>query len=278
MNEIKLSSWEAFEKELQRLQDERAQKKYRSNFLYRGQGDHNYKLSTTLERNDKLEMPLRDYHHLIYTVKPEIESFTGRDWNILSYPKGIDRWLTDNDTVMPNAFGCSPEFQSTYSYMTYLRHFGFPSPFLDWSGSPYVAAFFAFRQPSRCNTDVAIYAYLESTSEIGLKGASYNEPQIHRFGPYVRSDRRHFLQQSQYTICIIGAGGWRYSSHEGVFISGESSQDVLWKFIIPYSERLKVLKKLEEYNINALSLFGTKESLMETMALREIHLKEIDRF
>lgn len=118
-------------------------------------------------------MPLRDYHHLIYTVKPEIESFTGRDWNILSYPKGIDRWLTDNDTVMPNAFGCSPEYQSTYSYMTYLRHFGFPSPFLDWSGSPYVAAFFAFRQPSRCNTDVAIYAYLESTSEIGLKGMPY---------------------------------------------------------------------------------------------------------
>src|SRR5579871_975887 len=32
-----------------------------------------------------------------------------------------------------------------YDYMAYLRHHGFPSPLLDWTRSPYVAAFFAFR-------------------------------------------------------------------------------------------------------------------------------------
>jgi hypothetical protein len=30
---------------------------------------------------------------------------------------------------------------------------------------------------------------------------------------------------------------------------------------------LKVLKILDKYNINSLSLFGSKESLMETLAL-----------
>ena len=52
------------------------------------------------------------------------------------------------------------------------------------------------------------------------------------------------------------------------------NQDCLWKFNIPYSERLKVLKYLDGYNINDYSLFGSDESLMETMTLREIHFKD----
>jgi hypothetical protein len=56
-----------------------------------------------------------------------------------------------------------------------------------------------------------------------------------------------------------------------------SLQDVLWKFNIPSTERLKVLRLLnDDYNINAFSLFGSEESLMETMALRELDLRPTD--
>ncbi len=65
-----------------------------------------------------------------------------------------------------------------------------------------------------------------------------------------------------------------YVSHETAFARCDTDQDLLWKFNIPYSERLQVLKMLDRYNINALSLFGSEESLMETMALREIHLRD----
>ncbi|MGA2782930.1 MAG: FRG domain-containing protein [Smithella sp.] len=276
MQNINLNSWEDFENQLQRLEDERLQQKCQSKFLYRGQADHIFNLSTTLERNGQEKLSLKEYHHLITVVKPQIESFTGTNWNILPYPNGIDKWLKENDSLIPNAFGWSIEFQDTYSYMAYLRHYGFPSPFLDWSGSPYVAAYFAFWKPSQNKNNVSIYVYLESTSEIGLRGASSDKPHIHRFGPYIRTDRRHFIQQSQYTICIVHDGEWRYASHESTFARSDPNQDVLWKFSIPYSERLKVLKKLDGYNINALSLFGTEESLMDTMALREIHLRERD--
>ena len=47
-------------------------------------------------------------------------------------------------------------------------------------------------------------------------------------------------------------------------------QDFLWKLNIPWTERLKVLKILDTYNVNALSLFDSEESLMETMALRTL--------
>jgi hypothetical protein len=67
---------------------------------------------------------------------------------------------------------------------------------------------------------------------------------------------------------------WGYAPHEKAFARCDTKQDLLWKFNIPYSERLKVLRLLDGYNINALSLFGSEEGLMETMALREIHLRD----
>ena len=260
----------AFEEQLQKLENDRLQQKSKSKFLYRGQEDHSSNLLSTLERNGQEGMSLKEYHHLISVVKPQIESFTGGNWNVLSYPDGINKWLEENDTFLPHAFGWSPKFQDTYSYMVYLRHYGFPSPMIDWTSSPYVAAYFAFRRVSPSVEKVSIYVYLESKSEIGLKSGSSNTPGIYRFGPYVKTDRRHFLQQSQYTICIIHDGEWRYAPHEKAFARCAPDQDVLLKFNIPYSERLKVLRLLDSYNINALSLFGSAESLMETMALREL--------
>jgi len=274
MNEMNLDSWESFEEHLKELDKGRLKNKSKSKFLYRGQEDHSKQLSSTLERNGQERMTIKEYHHLISVVKPQIESFAGRNWNILTYPSGINEWLEENGTIMPHAFGCSSEFQETYSYMVFLRQYGFPSPMVDWTSSPYVAAYFAFRRFSQTLEKVSIYVFLESTSEIGLKSGSSNEPCIYKFGPYVKTDRRHFIQQSQYTVCILHDGEWHYVPHEKAFTRNDQSQDVLWKFNIPYSERLKVLKLLDNYNINALSLFGSTESLMETMALREIEFRE----
>lgn len=272
MQNIDLDSWEKFEEQLKILENERLQHKSQSYFLYRGQEDLN--LLTTLERNGQEMLTLKEYHHLISVVKPQIESFTGVNWNILSYPAGIDKWLSENDTIMPHAFGCSPDFQEVYSYMIYLRHYGFPSPMIDWTISPYVAAYFAFRRELRDVKNVSIYVYLESKSDIGLKSRGSSDPYIYQLGPYVRTDRRHFIQQSRYTICVVHDKEWQYAPHEKAFIRNDPDQDILWKFNIPYSERLKVLRLLDGYNINALSLFGSEESLMETMSIREIHLRE----
>ena len=41
-----------------------------------------------------------------------------------------------------------------------------------------------------------------------------------------------------------------------------------------HSERAKVLKRLDQHNLNAFSLFGSEESLMDTMALRTWHFGE----
>jgi hypothetical protein len=82
--------------------------------------------------------------------------------------------------------------------MAYLRHHGFPSPLLDWSSSPYVAAYFAFAEPVEDGKNVAIYAYRER-GDGGFKIGGNDEPFIRQLGPYVSGPKRHFAQRSQYT-------------------------------------------------------------------------------
>jgi hypothetical protein len=63
---------------------------------------------------------------------------------------------------------------------------------------------------------------------------------------------------------------WRFAPHEAVFGLDGAEQDALWKFNIPFAERTKVLKLLDDYNVNAFSLFESDEALLETIALREL--------
>jgi hypothetical protein len=66
--------------------------------------------------------------------------------------------------------------------------------------------------------------------------------------------------------------GWAFYPHQQMVIEGIEGQDVVWKIVIPNSERAKVLRNLDKYNLNAFSLFDSEEGLMETLAIREIDL------
>jgi hypothetical protein len=95
-------------------------------------------------------------------------------------------------------------------------------------------------------------------------------------GHYVQSDRRHFRQQSDYTICMRfeQPHGWFFASHQSVLDQVRSDQDFLWRFDLPSSERVNILGALDGYNLNAYSLFDSQETLLETMWFREGVLKE----
>jgi hypothetical protein len=160
----------------------------------------------------------------------------------------------------------------SYSYMAHLRHSGFPSPLLDWTRSPYVAAFFAFSEPK--SDYVAIYAFAEKPNN--AKFGSSMEPQIQLLGQYVKTHRRHFRQQSRYTISakFDAPSGWQFVPHDDVFNLGKTDQDVGWKLIVPASERKNVMRILDRVDVNAFSLFESEEGLMETLAVQEIDLRK----
>ncbi len=270
MKTINLSHWEEFEYQVAQLMDEHAKRKlstgtYVSDYLFRGQANSEWKLITTLERYPKCPLGMVDYYRVVHNTKAQVETFNESAWPIPSVEEFAQR------IDEPGFFFAEGNFLA-YEYFVYLRHHGFPSPLLDWTASPYVAAYFAFRDIWSDASNVSIYVYREWAT--GIKSGSLNNAGITGLGPNVRSHRRHFHQQSQYTICTIQRDGkYHYAPHEDAFAENIDGQDELWKFNIPRCERYKVLAKLDQYNINALSLFGSEESLLETLALRKIFLK-----
>lgn len=266
MHEIDVQNWQEFETKLGELRQHYAAPR---TLLFRGLGDSTWSLTTTLERHSNVEMSFSDYYRIIAVAQPQIETFTNQTWDIATWPE-IDRLAREYDAFHLHLWGGQLR---ALGYIAYLRHHGFPSPLLDWTRSPYLAAFFAFRPPVRPQDDkVSIFVYCERTGDI--RSGSSDESQIFRFGPNFRTHRRHYLQQGEYTICLRWEldRPWRFVPHETVFSRNNPTQDVLWKFTLPWSERLTVLRALDDHNVNAFSLFESDEALLETIALRRLAL------
>lgn len=252
-------SWEEFKARASELID----KTEGSKLLFRGQGSAQWDLLTTLERSGH-PVEIYDYYRLIARIRTEVQAYTGQSWPDTPSLAELQKELAggyDSFSLLMQ-YGSFPH----YAYMAYLRHHGFPSPLLDWSASPFVAAYFAFRE--KRDEDVAIFAFRERDRS-GMKVGGDDEPAITQLGPFVSGPKRHFAQQSQYTVCTM----WMpnspfFSNHSKVCRSydeeAEYQQDVVFKFVLPSDERRKVLKELQMYNLNAFSLFGSEDSLMES--------------
>ena len=266
---LKVADWETFEQHLKDLRGAHGSPSYP--LLFRGQCNSEWKLETTLDRTAKKDLLFTSYYQLICgRMGPEVKTFAGVD--VPEYTSAVFKKFSDRELLM--TFEFPP--MDLYRYMVYLRHFGFPSPLLDWSRSPYVAAFFAFRdEPHAKVTERTIYAYCKSAG--GAVGGAVGEPTIHPIGPYVQTHHRHFRQRCDYTMCArfdTTCDQWRFDSHQKVIDHRRPNQDLLWKFDLPSGERERVLRLLNDYNLNAFSLFGSEESLLETMWLREYMLRE----
>lgn len=269
MEEMTLENWQQFEEaindiEHQRHQMQRGTTLKISDLLFRGQGNSAWRLETTLDRFFKRDVSLQYYYRIILAAKAEIETFTGAKWDIPSLEE-YETWIHEELDVF---FG---EFKP-YEYLAYLRHHGFPSPLLDWTSSPYIAAFFAFNNINENADYVSVFVFCEYSS--GGKSATSAEPVIRSLGPYVRAHKRHFLQQSQYTVCTVyRQDGIFYAKHEDIVSRDDKHQDLICKLNVPASERKNALTKLNRMNINAFSLFGTEDSLLETIATSDVFLK-----
>jgi hypothetical protein len=261
ITETEIKSWKQLQIEIEKLVESLEEKS--DNLLFRGQANSIWKLDTTMERELKTPVSLRRYYRFAHSAKDRLETLVEKSWDIVTPPE-YDNWLNEKDTLSYSPF-------PGYDYLAYLRHHGFPSPFIDWTASPHIAEFFAFNGCSPSEQGfVSIYCYLEH-AEIG-KIRSSDQPAIYVLGPYVKVHKRHVLQQSQYTMCIelVDESNPIYSNHELVFNRNDKRQDRLWKFNVPSKEKNQALKSLNKMNINSYSLFGSEDSLVESISTNEI--------
>ena len=267
---VEISSWAEYSSAIAKIKSRYGNHKFlgdgkevENTILYRGQPNAEKGLETSLEHISDKIWSVNEYARCVESCQPIIESFTNHRWNLSS----VDALITELEDHMT-----LPD--SDYSFWSYLRQHGFPSPLLDWTRSQYIGAFFAAATTCEEADKVAVFAYVEQPE--GGKYRTEGKKTISVQGPYARTDRRHYVQQSWYTFCTECIDGeYQFTSHEDVFACRKYSQDILVKIIIPKTERLKMLRDLRVMNISQLSLFQTEEALMRTLAFDEIERYEI---
>ena len=243
-----LNSWDDFEKVISDSG---------SDLLFRGQANAEWELKTTLDRI-KNDMFCSEYNKVILKMYLPVKSYIGVSYSLKEY--------VDPKTDFPWNFK-----PTNLEFMIYLRHHQFPSPLLDWTRSPYIAAFFAFNSEN-IEESVAIFSYKETITE--SKSWTPSSPTIFTVSKNVVTHRRHHIQQSDYTVSLQNVGAQlHYVKHPITCINGDT-QDIVTKYVLPKSLKKQFLSKLDSMNINEYTLFLTDESLMHALSNREFIFQE----
>lgn len=225
--------------------------------LYRGQANSDWKLQTTLERAGHPTKPL-------YRYMQDCDSARRFLGNVVPCNIAFDPDVPLSSEHARMGF-------PNYEYAGYLRHHGFPSPLLDWTESPFVAAFFAFRRIEPDVQRVRIYGYQSSTGH--GRGGEGGVARIEPLGPFASIHERHVAQQCWYTWCFREEDEKvLICPHEEGFEASRTGshreQDLVTTWDISASERDVVLADLFQMNITPFSLFRTIDSAAETAAMK----------
>jgi len=236
-----------------------------NDIVFRGHADARWRLETTLERTTRERYSVQQYLERADSVVNEIESITGTDCKMPDFPAIREEIQNCSDSMRAHV--------PCYEYLVYLRHHGFPSPLLDWTRSPYIAAFFALEQ--QCDVETAaVIAFIETPD--GGKMHSGGDPMIRSLGSYVTTHSRHFAQKGSYSIATVWDPESKkhyFCPHEDFHVPLVGTQDVLIKISFPRSDRIRALKQLNDYNINHFTLFQTDDALIRSLGQRAFELE-----
>lgn len=241
---------------------------YDARWVFRGHRDARWELSTSLERTaTELPLPNREVW-LLREFKRRAHNYL----EPLDYPKDDLEWLA------------------------LMQHHGTPTRFMDWTRSPYIAAYFAFEEdrPSpqgrtiwainlswladmRSETPYPSASPWDGYSMEQMPGASFDaireyEPKGVFFTEPFRTNTRLTLQQGLF----LYPGSLRFSFEENLSsfcilgLGVESEHPEVHKIIIPDSERPVVLHDTRRLNITRLTLFPGLDGLAQWLP---IHLQ-----
>jgi hypothetical protein len=270
-----LNTWDEFEQKVRELEEETRRLKDNpraiwatTEVLYRGEGNADWllPLSSTLERTHG-RMTAGQYFDYIIRDGSAFSNISDSRLEMLK--QQISKLNVESIYLFPTL---DADTEEIISVMAELRHNGFPSPLVDWTSNPLVAAFFAFENEHNESNRIAIFALRGKTGYTSCcKKAT--DPTAIEIGPSIKnSTSRHRMQKSQYTLCVKQGYGVHFKDAEfaniqedinipgfillenGEAVEMPNTKNVLRKYTLPVSERIFVLKMLKDKGIDRKSL------------------------
>lgn len=215
----------------------------KKDYYYRGQMIPVWKLKTSFHRDaKKVSLSLIDYLDIVI---PEIEHYMCAQFNEI--------FKLDD----PKEFG---------AFLAILQHHGFPTPLLDWTLSPYIAAFFAFREvnvdsPQTNNVKIFIFDFQKWSNifeqPINLRD---KEQYISVIRPYAKNNPRLVPQRGTYTFSNVED----MEDHINLN-SKKKNEKFLYTVTLPVSERVKIMRDLNLMGINEMTLFPGIDGVCKTL-------------
>lgn len=208
-------------------------------FAYRGQRDAAWTLRTTLHRTT-IVGSIADHKSYADLVVPRvheaIEAWAGKSWNLA------------------DSLGLA-------EFLAFLQHNGFPTPLLDWTFSPYIAAYFAYESLNHFAPQseyVAIYSFNARKWTNSFKQiydfADFT-PHVSVLRPRMIGNHKLSLQQGCFTWTNVP------DLEEHIRLNERDGQKFLVKYQLPSVERPRVMTELSLMGISAVQLMPSIESV-----------------
>lgn len=216
-------------------------------YVYRGQCDASWSLVSSLFRTDIVTHPsniIGYINHILPKVQEPVEAWTGQSWNLSDY-------------------------HGLAEFISFLQHNGFPTPLLDFTASPYIAAYFAFEKIDHFDPKsvfVSIYRFNRNSwldkfpEKTDIADIS---PKVSILMPYIKGNKKMAIQQGLFLYSNIKDIEGFIRSHE------EYDGQYLSKYTLDVTERPLVIKELSLMGITAVQLFPSIESVCKK-ALEDI--------
>jgi hypothetical protein len=235
----RLRSWREFSDFLERKVFH-AENEVPPGYIWRGHRREDWSLSSSLDRM---------FERLGY-----VENLTDRDLERLA-----DAHLATFTFAARGRRGPAPPKLLENERWALGQHFGLATPLLDWSTSPYTAAYFAFEEPDagtpvRCVYGLNVAAIRAHNHQIinGKSIETVRPPVLDIIDPLMDDNPRLVSQGGLFTRGPIGMPVERWVAQA---FEGDSKTRALIRIDIPNGDRLPFLRELYRMNVTHLSLF-----------------------
>lgn len=195
-------------------------------YIYRGQESNDWRLCTAFHRSERSDL-IKFLAVDVPTLQQHLSSLTAHFFDLRD--------------PLENA-----------AFISLAQHHGYPTPLLDWTFSPFIGAYFAFKRAQQTDGKVRIFIFDAERWRHSLNQVQKLAPARPHFSilnPISINNMRSIPQQALSSVTNV-------NDIEEYIRSKETSEVTFLQAVdLPVSERLEALQELSMMGINAGSLF-----------------------